>query len=160
MTMEAAAAVATPELDKRSRVAFGQERPADTLTNFYDWLAADGIVLARWGEPVEREERCPDCPTIKGYDERSIRYRERQVLAALRGGDRDAHSARITRTRTLKRCPTCRGSGTIYHQRTNPERLTPHHESPERLFARFFDINLAAIDAEQRALLEAIRADG
>lgn len=158
MGTSAVKALATPELDKRSRVAFGQERPADTLTNFYDWLAADGIVLARYGEPYEREERCPDCPTIKGYDERAISYRARQVLSALRGDEHARYADEITRKRS-KRCPGCRGVGVIYHQQTRPDVLYPAQESPERLFARFFDINLAAIDAEQRALLEAIRAD-
>lgn len=156
--MQAASAVETPELNKRSEVAFGQERPADTLTSFYDWLVSEGIVLAKWGEPTWHRKPCPDCPTIPGHDERAISYRQRQVLRTIRGDERERYAAEVTLKRS-KVCPVCHGTGALDVQRTDPDRLHPYHEPPEKLFARFFGLNLAAIDAEQRALLEAIRGE-
>lgn len=151
----------TPECDKRKAVAFTPREPAHVLTEFYDWLEAQGIVLARYGTTEEVAERCPDCRTAKGVREPSLRYRERQLLAGreINQAERASILARVEQ-RGRSRCPRCRGVGTIYERRAevNPSRLYPFHEPPERLFARFFDLNLDAIESEKLAILEAIRA--
>lgn len=98
MTMDDAARVPTPELDKRQKVL--DSGAAMVLTEFYDWLhQTKGYVLARY---VPEEEQYP-------------------------------------------------GDG-IYGEQPVPVLV-----NPEALFADFFGLDLAKIDAEQQALLEAIR---
>lgn len=177
-------AVQTPELDRRHEAL--QPRPVnDVLTEFYDWLASDGIVLARWGEPYEVPVRCPGCPTLAGVREKSLRQRQRDVIHATVGDDssgeyqyrrsrggsgpltglnRDEWLAYIHDLRQRFPCPECDISahlepfGWVLERRVHEDRLALHHESPERLFARFLDLDLNKIDREQRAILEALRA--
>lgn len=148
-----------PEHDKQHAVAFAPEPPAHTLTAFYDWLHEQGIVLSTWGEPYDVEAECPDCPTLPGFREADMRHRHRQVIARLaRFSYARARAADYARSQGITPCPTCQGTGRVYHQQVNHDRLSPIHARPQELFARFFEINLDVIEQEKRAMIDDLRA--
>lgn len=164
---------ATPELDKQRAVAFTEREPSHVLSEFYDWLQAEGIEFATWGEPYDVQERCPTCDDrAKGIDPKSLRRRHKDVLGigrtreerrgsrwtGLTVGESREYEERLRRE--CRPCPDCDPAtpGFRYVTRIHQDRLTPLNQGPERLFARFFGIDLDKIEAERRAILEAIRA--
>jgi hypothetical protein len=165
----------TPELDRRHELL--KPRPVnDVLSEFYDWLRADGLVLARWHDQREGYVKCPDCtlggilhPT--GKDTSKLRRRQRQAIRDWPRRDgagdhrvvpihmREQFDAFLYATLDpLPPCPTCYGHMEVTVMRPSSDYLAEHHESPERLFARFLDLDLDKIDDEQRAILAELRA--
>lgn len=127
--------VPTPELDRRAEVM----PQAETLTEFVDWLAADGLSIC-W---LDRRAYCGglglkyDCED--GTLVRSHSY----------------HPGRTETDRSGETCPTCEGKGWV----EGPGSYEPITESFESLFARFFGLNLDLIEQERQALLDALRED-
>lgn len=84
-----AAYPATPELDKRSGIINSRVSPTQTLGEFYDWLQAQGLVLARWDK--ETQEYLPDFinpeqlfANFFGLDSDKMEQERRAILEALR----------------------------------------------------------------------------
>lgn len=144
-----------PEHDKQRRVAYSPEAPADTLSRFIDWLAAQGIELATWGELVDESCDCPDCVTLPGRRESSIKARQRQVIGRLHGQELADYVVR--HTGKFRECPTCHGTGKVWRQRRENDQLAPLQTSPQRLLARYFGVDLGVIERERRSMLDALR---
>lgn len=150
--------VPTPELDKRHDVAFEPRPPSEVLSEFWDWLHANGYEICADGYHEEVEEKCGVCAGVG----KRMNPRQRQVYEEawpIMGTvtweqsieERGQFLAR------LKDCKTCDGSGFVYvkHYRQG---LVPFVGGPERLFARFFDIDLDKIETERRAILDELRS--
>lgn len=137
----------TPELDKQAGIiASGR---AATVQEFIDWFAAQGLQLCAWREDLAETEPCPDrVDTTPG-------------LTPPRWGCVDGKQARYGWTRLpdgseYGPCDRCKGRGHV--DVPLPAQFMPDARSPEQLMADHFGIDLARIDAERRAILDALRA--
>lgn len=134
----------TPELDKQH--ALNEPRPPfDVLSQFWDWLEANGYVLAKYGAPRQRRMTCPVCRG-RCFDVSGLTPRQQQLLrsAALPDSERDP-------------CPRCAGEGTVWEEVRDEDSLMEAHASPTRLFAEFWGLDLDKIESERRAILEELR---
>lgn len=118
----------TPELDKMHEVR-EQSQP---IGEFIDWLAGQGVQLVRWA-PVVKER----WPWKSRYDANG--EKARVFLIADHGPDDGVH-----------------GPPEEYADEADIEAF-PWHESTERMLARFFEIDLNAVEEERRALLDELR---
>lgn len=169
MGMKRAAEVPTPECDKRSEILGEKRAPNDLLTEFWDWLRAEGLRLASYGEDEEYAVDCPSCRVGTGFDAVSTgrdvtQLRGRRLQLATDGSRHglsreEADAYRHTALETLPACPQCNGETRVWRRTHNPDVLTEHHESPERLFSRFFGLDADLIEAEKQALLRALAED-
>lgn len=136
----------TPELDKQ-RACNEPRKPFDVLTDFYDWMVQEGIVLATYGRVRERSMMCGACKGRR-FDPDGLTAREQQLLArgALPDEEREP-------------CPRCEGRGREWVTEVDDDSLEPHrlHGSPEALFARFWELDLDKISAEREELLAELR---
>lgn len=129
MTMVSAEKVPTPTLDKLAKVA----TTSLAIGEFLDWLEAEGFVLAQYHkhEPADFD----DLPEPEHEDQEHGCYR---VINPRKNGRLEWDTEE-----------TCRMNGVrLYQAQTG---------GPERLLPRYFEIDLAAVDRERRALLDAIR---
>ncbi len=145
--MNSVADASTPELDKQ-RAALAPRPVNDVLSEFVDWLTAEGIVLARYGRRGERREKCGHC-SGRGFDPDKLTARQRQLLEIGRLPDADREP-----------CPVCPDrSGYVWREYVDEDSLEPLHEAWDRLFARHLGLDLNAIEQERRALLAALRGE-
>lgn len=133
-----------PEHEKAKRLR--EDGTLDTLQEFYDWLRADGIHLARYDRPRERLRVCPHCKG-SGVDSDALTPRQQQLMerGALAAEDWPA-------------CPECSGNKQIVEDYIDEDSLNPIRETPELLFARFCDIDYQAFMDEKDRMLEQLRA--
>jgi hypothetical protein len=136
--------VPTPELDRQLAI-LGTGR-AQAVQEFYDWLQAQGLHLCAWTEDLTESTPCPDAVTPGKH--------------APRFGCVDGKRARFGETtgqdgQDYGACPRCAGRG--YIERPIRPRWVEDPRSPERLVADHFGIDLRKIEAERRAILDAIR---
>lgn len=136
----------TPELDKQRRLN-EPRAPFDVLSDFYNWLEAQGLFIAHYGATKERSITCPQCKGRR-FDPSGLTAREQQLLS--RGALPDADRAP---------CAKCEGRGHIWHSYVDEDSMEPHplFQSPTRLFAEFWGLDLNKIDAEREALLADLR---
>lgn len=119
-----------PEHKKQRRSI--EEGHSQAIGEFIDWLLGQGIHLVRWGtNPDDPPLTCAFCNGT------GLRWQQR--------GDGSARSP--------SNCSHCGGTG----QRAR-EGWLPDTRSPNRLLADYFEIDLAKIEDEKRAMLESIRA--
>jgi len=133
--------VETPELDRRTAIM----PQAETLTEFVDWLESEGLRICAldkrsactgmWDPQAGRDGVSYHC------DDGTLR---RDTFYTLRKTDTD---------RSGETCPKCDGAGWV---ESGPGEYEPITEGWERLFARFFGLDLDKIEAERRALLESL----
>lgn len=133
---------AHPECDRM--VAVADESHA--LGDFLDWLNENGIILAEW----ERKKECDyaDGPSMARFGDiggQKWRCEKGRVT-----GHPDSNKPGVD----SGLCRKCDGTGLIDR---NEPRLTPRGESYNELLARYFDIDLAKVEAERRQMLEALR---
>lgn len=131
-----------PEHDKAKQ----RRDDLDTLTHFYDWLAAQGIQLCRWGKPRERERTCPECRGGK-IDTDALTPRQRQLME--RGALPEDE---------WPPCPECRGRGRVLEEYIDEESLAPIAVPPDRLFADYIGIDYDAYRDEKEAVYQSLRA--
>lgn len=141
--------VPTPELEKRKAII--DSGKAAVVQDFFDWLKAEGVIFAQHGEPYE-VVLC--CRVRNGYtrEEWTPQWRSYPYESDLTGRHEYA---------------PCNPDGSlrdeqppIVETRFNDDKLGFHRlfgKDGEAVLAEFFDIDLQKIDAEQRALLDAIR---
>lgn len=136
------AKIETPELDRRADALVAQP-VNDTLTAFYDWLEASGIVLARYGAMKSRSTKCSHCRG-RGVDLTALTPRHRQLMVQGALADHE-----------WPKCEHC-NDGWVTNEYADENSLAPIHESPTRLFADFLDLDLAKMDEEQNAMLDVL----
>lgn len=135
-------AVETPELDRRAAIM----PQAETLTEFVDWLEPEGLRICSlnkrractgvWDPQASTRGVSYDC------DDGTLRLNPYDTLR------------RFDIDRTGETCPKCDGAGWVER---GPGEYEPISEGWERLFARFFELDLDKIEAERRALLASLR---
>lgn len=142
-----------PEHDKLK----AHREEADTLTQLWDWMRSEGIVLAKWGKREERAMKCICTTTgawqLNGLDNDALTVRQREVVVSLSAGMelRDYREG-------LPVCEECNGSLTIYEEFTIESELEPLHVTPEKFIGAFLDIDPQKLSDEKDAMLAAIRA--
>lgn len=146
MTRVGTQEVPTPELDKQ--LACNEPRsPFDVLSDFYDWLQAEGLVIAEYGRQRERSAVCPRCRGRR-FSNEGLNERERQLLAigALPDHEREP-------------CPKCDATGKVWESYVDEDSLQPLDifSDPEVLFARFWGLDLHKIRKEREDVLSALR---
>lgn len=129
-------------------IAREREDDLHALTAFVDWLTEQGIHFATWGKPYETSARCEPC---LGTGVKLTR-RDRQVYRLLTDTEAEAFlNARPVHSE-------CHGSGRIYTQKSNPDKLALHGEPFDRLFARFVGIDHQAFLDEKDQMYDALVA--
>lgn len=114
------------------------------IGHFLDWLNDQGIHLAVW----ERKKNC-DYESGPLMDGGGLKWR-------CEGGTVTGHPSSNKPGEVSGPCQKCDGTGLI--DRVEP-RLSPIGERYESLLARFYGIDLDKVEAERRAMLQALRAD-
>lgn len=136
----------TPELDRQR--ALNQPRPPfDVLSDFYNWLEAEGLFIAHYGATKQRSTACTNCKGRR-FDPDGLTAREGQLLARGALPDRDRPP-----------CPKCDGTGVQWHSYVDEDSIAPHPlaGSPARLFAEFWGLDLNKIDRERETILAELR---
>lgn len=126
-----------PECDKMIAV----HEDSQKLGEFIEWLGSDeggGLFIAEWDRQVECGWHTPF------YSRGQRKFRE-CVDGVIVDSDREPQG----------QCDMCSGTGFV--DRIEPRGM-PHHESIERLLARYFNIDLAEVERERRAILDGLRA--
>lgn len=131
----------TPELN-RQRVLNQPRPPFEVLSDFWNWLEAQGLLIAEYGAAKQRRVTCGACHG-RGFDPGALTPREQQLLR--RGLLTDVERPR---------CAECDGTGMVWQSYTDEDSLEPYHGGPERLFAEFWGLDPDKIDAERQALLQ------
>lgn len=125
---------------------------------FVDWLQeTKGLVLARWENKIERaceaaQSAYVDVDVAPGHVVR--RYRKcvgGKVFLRRRPWDDEDE------VDTGETCERCGGEGFVVEDRAEPI-LVPAEQRLEALLAEYHQVDLAKVEAERRALLEALRA--
>lgn len=134
----------TPELDKQH--ACNEPRPPfDVLTDFWDWMEAEGIVLAEYGRAKERSVTCSKCKGRR-FDAEGLTPRQQQLLRVGQLPDHERNP-----------CPKCAGSGNEWVSYVEEDSLQPLQTTPTALFARFWKLDLDKIGSERRAILDELQ---
>lgn len=146
MAIVAGREVPTPELDKQ-HVLNEPAQPFDVLSSFYDWLCAEGLVIATYGRQKERTVSCPECRGRR-FKFEGLSPRELQLLRTgnLPDEERDP-------------CDRCEGSGSTWISVVDEDSLqeVDYWDHPEVLFARYWGLDLDKIRNEREELLSALQ---
>lgn len=146
----------TPELDKMATVR-DESQP---IGAFLEWLSEQGIILCKWETPRE-SQRCTgvqrdifDRDNCQGTGVALRTVKTMADLSLPRGEERDA--SRVTLIEAGGECTKCNGTGSYEYD--GAEQYLPDFMPIEKRLAQYFNIDLAKVEQERRAVLEAIRS--
>lgn len=141
----------TPECDRMVAVAEDSHK----IGEFLDWLAEQGIHLcsmATYTDTCNKQEGPLIVTPTKCENPRWWLVGERKWQC--QGGRMIGHPQSNKPGEDSGPCDHCGGTGEIPLE----ERLAGISEGPERLLARYFEIDLALVETERRAILAALRS--
>jgi hypothetical protein len=101
---------------------------SQTVGEFLEWLGQQGVQLMRWETGIPRDAVCPEPECL--------------------GGRRRVGSRR-------QDCSTCKGAGYVTRRASA---WVSDPRNTQTLLAEFFGIDLAKVESERRAMLEAVRS--
>lgn len=105
------------------------------IGEFLDWLEANDIVLARWGQ----HDEVPVYWDRESAAEAGVKFRG--FLSTDELGEGEVNEFVVKEWKPIVR----------------ENQMEPHHEHREKLLARYFEIDLDKADDEKRALLDYVR---
>lgn len=136
-----------PEHDRMMAV----KDQSETIGQFLDWLAEQGIKLAVW-------EHSKECEAVSGPWVGATKDWPDQARGGPKwrceGGRMVGHPMSNKPGVVGGQCEKCGGTGRV--ERIEP-RLIPSSKGTELLLAEYFGITLARIESEKRAMLARLR---
>lgn len=138
--------IETPECDRQSEIIHSGR--AQAVQDFYDWLAAEGYVLAKY--QFEETVHCPGTRRDPFDSSNCEDGKVKRTVTQWQG------HTRVGKVEAGETCTVCNGTGEVQHTFSNPP-LMPVFESPQNLMADHFGIDLNKIETERRAILDALR---